>query len=231
MLPDFPAKSKFTDLAPASPFKTSNFPCTEMSLVSPKLDYVTSPSRKQEAREAAHRLRYGSPKLRDLLRERCRVRVKERREAGFCRGRKLIDTNADEGLKRLIREEFERDIELQELIYAEMMSELGRWVEEEMEYMQGLKDEMVVCPACQMAGLVQSTPLVMKCPCGSHFEGQLEDFHRDLQKTLEVHKCPSSVGFFREAPKVFSAVCMDCDFFATLPYWKRDLLNDDELIT
>lgn len=185
-----------------------------MQVESPVM-YAVSPRRKHEALEAVRRLRYGSPKLRDVIRLECRSRIKEKREKGFLEGRKLIVV--EKNLKDVISEEIEKDIELQELVYAEMMSELDNLIEEEMKYITELERETVTCPICQKSTLYQMYPNLMACACGKYFDGRLEDLARDIKDAVERHvKCSNSLDFFSERPKSLNLMCYDCDFFFTI---------------
>lgn len=172
---------------------------------------MVSPARKQEAKEAARRLRYGSPKLRDILRDRCRSRVKEKRENGFFAQRNLSLEVAQ--IKNLVQQEFEKDLELQELVYAEMMEAMETWIDEEMNYLQNLEHQ-IVCPLCQKGFLNQIQLDRVTCTaCQATLQCELPKLTAAIDEKTKLHKCPNAVGFYSENVTSLNMICFECDFF------------------
>ncbi|CAD6996878.1 unnamed protein product [Ceratitis capitata] len=107
-----------------------------MSLECPKdPEYHTSVQQKLHSKNAAKVYRYGSPKIRDQLRDKCRMRVREARQASFNKRRlNSIAENLD--IDKLLREELanlEDDLVLQEEIFKELRDEMNEWFIQELE--------------------------------------------------------------------------------------------------
>lgn len=190
-------------------------------------NYITSPSHKQESKEAAHnRFKYGSPKIRDLLRQKCRIRMKEQRNNNFLRKRNLCDEERIM-FRGLLREgivEIETDLQLQELIYEEMLVELDDWITEDFNYLIELNDlEEVICPMCQKRAVEQRENVIM-CLCGFQTTefSEISKFGDHIKLKVLEHeiKCSEQLSFFSE-PKgshssLINAVCMTCDYWTTI---------------
>lgn len=69
-------------------------------------------------------------------------------------------------------EEFEKDIEKQELIYRELMEEADQWLYEDMELAEAitidllLENNDIFCPVCQKFSLLREDDSVVARPCG-----------------------------------------------------------------
>ncbi|XP_055857466.1 RIP-like protein isoform X2 [Episyrphus balteatus] len=148
--------------------------------------YHTSVEQKKHSRQAAKQFQFGSPKLRELLREKCRSRVREARQSKFDGIRSVTKPGANTLVGKILRQELadlETDLDLQELIYRELIDEMDMWfvqqMEEEEEYLinVGDADDIVFCPICQKAELNQvAESKIIMCQCGVsfNFNGSLD---------------------------------------------------------
>lgn len=192
-------------------------------------EYVTSPSRKLEAKEAAHnRFKYGSPKLRDLLRKQCRDRLKERRNNNFIGKRNLLHDERVlmESVVKQGISQFEQDEMLQDLIYKELRDEMEQWLVDETNYLSGLDTlEEVICPLCQTNTLWQDAYKI-GCSCSfrtKHYN-DLKKLGERLKLVVLQHevKCTKTLIFYCEPSiegpmdVVLNAICDECDFNAVI---------------
>ncbi|KAI8119929.1 RIP-like protein [Lucilia cuprina] len=123
--------------------------------------YHTSAEQKLKSKNAAKLYRFGTPKLRDLLREKCRIRVKEARQMGFSHNRPEGAAGEQISLKAILRQELaelEHDITLQDEIFHELEDELNDWFADQLEEEQNYLIEVavsqdLVCPICQVSNL------------------------------------------------------------------------------
>ncbi|XP_055544435.1 RIP-like protein isoform X2 [Wyeomyia smithii] len=192
--------------------------------------YHTSAAQKSRSKIAAHRFKYGSPKLVDLMREKCRLRIKEARNEHLLKKRNIVlDDKALLGL--IVREELseiEKDIELQELIYQELMAETNEWLFQEYErsenYMIDEYDqEVVFCPVCQKNQLQKLDDQRIQCSCGISikYAGSLGSFGGFLWCTVHEHgaRCEEILHFFVEPHSVcgqLNVFCPGCDYYKNL---------------
>ncbi|XP_053676339.1 RIP-like protein [Anopheles nili] len=191
----------------------------------------TSVAQKIRSRDAARRFKYGSPKLVDMMREKCRIRIKEARSDQFLRKRNILEEEKA-FLETIVREELselEHDIALQDLIYSELIQETEQWLfyEQSENYLIDSYDiETVFCPICQRNVLMHDNDSqVLSCSCGIkfRFDGSIESFSKLVSVTINQHasRCGSNLQFFTE-PIVDSeyaqlnAFCLCCDYYRGL---------------
>ncbi|KAG4070222.1 hypothetical protein HA402_003912 [Bradysia odoriphaga] len=192
---------------------------------------TTSIAQKIKERNTARQLRFGSPKLRDHLRQKCRSRIKESRVTSFDNNRAF----ENDFLSRIVKDELREmdiDIELQAQFYAEIEQEILQWTIEEFERENDYlfnDGPTFFCPFCQKSELNFHSAEVdqMVCQrCGIQFKclGTPDQFHELLQRRLVQHEliCVENLNFFVEpiAPNAavqgLNAICMECDFYSKL---------------
>uniref|UniRef100_A0A182SID8 RPA_interact_C domain-containing protein n=1 Tax=Anopheles maculatus TaxID=74869 RepID=A0A182SID8_9DIPT len=183
------------------------------------------------SKEAARRFKYGSPKLVDLMREKCRIRIKEARNDQFLKKRNIIQEEKS-FLESIVREELselEHDIALQELIYKELMQDTEQWLfyERAENYLiDTYETDTVFCPICEHNVLQLDTLAKrLSCTCGVmlRYDGSLEAFSTLVTDTIAQHamRCTNNIQFFTE-PIVdveyvqLNAFCLGCEFYRDL---------------
>ncbi|KAJ6635560.1 RIP-like protein [Pseudolycoriella hygida] len=191
---------------------------------------TTSVAQKLNQRNAANKLKFGSPKLRDLLRHKCRVRMKESRGNSYDASR-LFENNF---MSRIVKEELQQmdmDIELQEQIYAEIEEDMLQWtfaeLEQENNYLFNDKPTFF-CPFCRKSELIVVPAIVEQMLCQTcHIQfkchGTPDQFHELIQRRLVQHEllCDENIEFFTEPISSnfeiygLNAICMKCDFYSS----------------
>ncbi|XP_052897481.1 RIP-like protein [Anopheles moucheti] len=191
----------------------------------------TTVADKLRSKDAARRFKYGSPKLVDMMREKCRIRIKEARNDQFLKKRNIM-LEEKSFLESIVREELselEHDIALQELIYKELMEDTEQWLfyEQAENYLIDSYDtDTVFCPICEHNVLqLDSEAKRLSCSCGVllQYEGTMETFGKLVSETIAQHatRCASNLQFFTE-PVVdvdfvqLNAFCLGCDFYRDL---------------
>ncbi|XP_058124602.1 RIP-like protein [Anopheles ziemanni] len=193
--------------------------------------HQTSVAQKIRSRDAARRFKFGSPKLVDLMREKCRIRIKEARKDEFLRKRNIAQEERA-FLESIVREELselEHDIALQDLIYKELMQDTEQWLfyEQSENYLISSYDtESVFCPICEHNVLeLDFTAKTLKCSCGIRlrYDQTIETFSELISKTITSHasRCSSNLQFFTEPLAdvehvQLNAFCLCCDFYQEL---------------
>ncbi|XP_049279563.1 RIP-like protein [Anopheles funestus] len=203
-----------------------------MEIINPgPSSHQTTVADKLRSKDAARRFKYGSPKLVDMMREKCRIRIKEARNEQFLKKRNIIEEEKN-FLESIVREELselEHDIALQELIYKELMEDTEQWLfyEQAENYLIDSYDtDTVFCPICEHNVLrLDSVAKRLSCSCGVllHYDGSMETFSKLLSETIGQHsmRCANNVQFFTE-PIVdvdfvqLNAFCLGCDFYRDL---------------
>lgn len=210
-----------------------------MELLSSSPEYHTSSAQKARSKIAAHRFKYGSPKLVDMMRDKCRLRIKEARNQYLFQKRNIVQEEQIL-LASIVRQELteiEQDIELQELIFQELMAATDEWLFEEYErsesYMIDEYDQPVVfCPVCQKSDLKEAIAGIIQCDCNVkvQFPDGLEVFGRMLRDTVEDHgqNCPADLQFFIEPltdckHEQLYTFCSECDYFKKLSSWMKNV--------
>ncbi|XP_058815984.1 RIP-like protein [Topomyia yanbarensis] len=200
-----------------------------MELISSPPVYHTSAAQKCRSRNAAHRFKYGSPKLVDMMREKCRLRIKEARNDHLLRKRNIANEEKAllESIVRQELSEIEKDIELQELIFQELIAETNEWLFEEYERSENYMideygQDVVFCPVCQKHELTQAESQLIRCLCGMQVRhANLECFGKVLRYTVDEHepRCGASLQFFMEPVGEYgqlNAFCPSCDYYKNL---------------
>ncbi|XP_004519294.1 RIP-like protein [Ceratitis capitata] len=213
-----------------------------MSLECPKdPEYHTSVQQKLHSKNAAKVYRYGSPKIRDQLRDKCRMRVREARQASFNKRRlNSIAENLD--IDKLLREELanlEDDLVLQEEIFKELRDEMNEWFIQELEAEETFlidaadddnNDKTVICPICQQKNLNSIAPednkqanYLFKCTCGVSFISSFapQNLRKFLHTQVDAHEknCIMNLTFYLEPRTAdagsnnLCAICDKCDYF------------------
>ncbi|XP_050078557.1 RIP-like protein [Anopheles maculipalpis] len=203
-----------------------------MEIINPgPSSHQTSIADKIRSKEAARRFKYGSPKLVDLMREKCRIRIKEARNDQFLKKRNIIQEEKT-FLETIVREELselEHDIALQELIYKELMQDTEQWLfyERVENYLiESYETDTVFCPICEHNVLqLDNRANRLSCSCGIllRYDGSIETFSKLVTETLTQHalRCTNNLQFFTE-PIVdvdyvqLNAFCLGCDFYRDL---------------
>uniref|UniRef100_A0A182NBW2 RPA_interact_C domain-containing protein n=1 Tax=Anopheles dirus TaxID=7168 RepID=A0A182NBW2_9DIPT len=203
-----------------------------MEIINPGTSKLqTSVTDKIRSRDAARRFKYGSPKLVDLMREKCRIRIKEARSDQFLRKRNIFKEEKS-FLESIVREELselEHDIALQELIYDELMQDTEQWLfyERSENYLiDAYESDTVVCPICEHSELqLDVVQKMLSCSCGVQlrYDGSMEAFSKLVAETIAQHgvRCTSDLQFFTE-PIVdveyvqLNAFCLCCDYYRGL---------------
>ncbi|KAG5682670.1 hypothetical protein PVAND_012008 [Polypedilum vanderplanki] len=196
--------------------------------------YHTSTEQKLKARNCALMLKNGSPKLRDILRENCRIRMKQSRQDAFSMSRnvtierrQLINTIVKE---ELANKQIENDIELHENILKEILDNWDDWQNEEIE--KQLRDldpdndtnQNIFCPVCQ-TNLLKLQENIISCNCGLrlYYPKSLHEFYEIILMNVKAHeeRCFNKLTFFTE-PKVgfkvlaLNTLCTCCDYYASI---------------
>lgn len=182
--------------------------------------------------EAANKIRHGSPKLHEVLRQRCRERMREKRGQLF-NGRRLgLETppeDVQETLTNILRKEFEEIIstdretnseifntifnsplELEEALEleAEILAEEEQWIVEEycrelQAEEERLSEEVVFCPIC-LTTVLQEIPGFITCSsCKIKFPAQTS--------LVDFH------NKILESANVHSLKCIQRPIFTILP--------------
>ncbi|XP_067625565.1 RIP-like protein [Eurosta solidaginis] len=189
--------------------------------------YHTSVEQKLHSKNAAKVYRYGSPKIRDQLRDKCRVRMREVRRMNFNQ-RRLVDIAEEIDLDKVLREELaalENDLRLQEEIFKELRDEINDWFIQELEaeeasLISAVDNDVisVLCPICQQSIITCTIPTEVEgaessnryhCKCGIsfNFPGKPKDLHKKLYTHIDMHeqKCDANFTFYLEPQSVGKA--------------------------
>lgn len=202
--------------------------------------YHTSVEQKLHSKNAAKVYRYGSPKIRDQLRDKCRMRVREARQANFTKRRLAIVTEEFD-LDKLLREEvanLESDLRLQEEIFKELRDEMNEWFVQELEAEEislinaadeDANNNSVICPICQQCNLSHTVAEekegtnIFKCTCGVSFNNAAKPLalRQILHSQIDVHEqnCDANLTFYLEPQSAYdvatdasvNSLCAICD--------------------
>ncbi|XP_017042715.1 RIP-like protein [Drosophila ficusphila] len=189
--------------------------------------YQTSVEQKRHAQDVAKRKRMGMqmPKLREMLREKYRKRIIETRN-------KCTDANREIQLSelrdilRLELTEMEADLELEQLILEELLSDVNEWYALGEKNLEDLYEEPnekqneVLCPVCQMKALHHHKGEFI-CECGIRFQhsANLEQLQELLKKQITSHElqCTHALRFFIDPSSGhLYSMCGNCDFFSSV---------------
>lgn len=196
--------------------------------------YKTSVEQKKHSLQTAKKHQFGSPQLKELLREKCRSRVREARQTKFDGIRGVGKSVGNTLVEKILREELadlEADINLQEIIFQELIDEVDEWfvqqMEAEQEYLINVgeaEDTIVFCPFCEKSELkVAGDHTLVVCECGVSFNFQTSvgDLDESLKKTFAQHEsnCNQMLNFFVEecgSERILNAMCEYCDYFKSI---------------
>lgn len=185
------------------------------------LIYHTSVEQKRHAQNVARQRRLGMPKLREMLREKCRIRILNTRKNNIDDNRKMQLGDLDTIL-RLELNELDQDLELEDHIYEELLSDVNEWYALQEQHLEELYSDTlqlaIICPVCLKKPL-QRLDFVYKCECGVQFEHDAEEtqLQQLIQQRINEHElsCTQALIFFIEALPTSSrlfAICGSCDY-------------------
>ncbi|XP_055376556.1 RIP-like protein [Condylostylus longicornis] len=195
---------------------------------------------KIKAKKAAYALlnhvKNGSPKIKNLIREQCKLRIKQSRLERFEQSRMLNSKHKMllTDLLRLEVAEIEKDIEMQDLIFKEILEEAENWFIEELgnqlnnqeKYLVEINEQFVAfCPICEKSQL-ELRKDELKCSCGISFSYRksLENFVSEVHDIIHTHElqCEKMLSFYvepansEESLRPLTCICFDCDYFRVL---------------
>ncbi|XP_075149499.1 RPA-interacting protein alpha [Haematobia irritans] len=198
--------------------------------------YNTSVEQKLKSKNAAKVRRYGSEKLRDMLREKCIIRAKEARQQCYSLvrigedGKAILSKDTIQDILRQELAELEHDIELQNEIYHEILEEFNEWFVQEFEneanyLVEVAESQALVCPICQVKNLVayqaKDQRFNYRCKCNANFfySSDTTALHSNLLAHIDTHekKCITKLNFFvNPITSQLEAICDNCDYFCAL---------------
>lgn len=133
-------------------------------------------------------------------------------------------------LKEILRlelSEFEHDLELEQLVLDELLSDVNEWyalgeqnVETLYEESEDGQPKDVLCPVCLVKPL-QRGKGNYNCECGVHFEhsATMEELEGLLDKQISTHElqCTQALRFFIEpsSGQLYN-MCGSCDYFSSV---------------
>ncbi|EFN68624.1 hypothetical protein EAG_00755 [Camponotus floridanus] len=171
---------------------------------------------KLKSRDYANKIRHGSPKLQEVLREKCRQRLRERRNQLFNRrrfGLQLDSIQMQDTLTEIIRQEFKNLAtsndngisltfkEIDEPLSQEEAIELENEIVREEEYEKFSHDEIksyvmyadnkekeVFCPICQKTILKEENNDVYCATCGLKLTGRtIQEVKQLIDENIKIH--------------------------------------------
>ncbi|EDW03151.1 RIP-like protein [Drosophila grimshawi] len=187
--------------------------------------YNTSVEQKRHAQEVAKRQRLGAPKLRELLREKCRIRIINARKDNVDGNRKMQLSELEQIL-RMELNELDQDLELEQHVYEELLSDVNEWYALQEQHLEALyaepdddaKELSLLCPVCLMKSL-QRIKSQYSCECGVRFEHAADkpQLQQLIQQKINEHElnCTQALVFFIEEQSVsrcLFAICGSCDY-------------------
>ncbi|XP_060644969.1 RIP-like protein [Drosophila nasuta] len=186
--------------------------------------HKTSVEQKRHAQNVAKNQRLGMPKLRDLLREKCRIRIVNARK-GNVDGNRQIQLADLDNILRLELNELDQDLEMEQHIYEELLADVNEWYALQEQNLEELFAENerdpsqvpIICPVCLKKPLLHISSLY-KCECGVQFEhaADIIQLQQLIQSRINEHEvsCTQALLFFIEAQPKSSlfAICGSCDY-------------------
>ncbi|XP_064548082.1 RIP-like protein [Drosophila montana] len=187
--------------------------------------YNTSVEQKRHAQNVAKQQRLGMPKLRELLREKCRIRILNARKDNVDGNRKM-QLSELEDILRLELNELDQNLQLEQHVYQELLSDVNEWYALQEQHLEALytepdaepKDLSLICPVCLIKSM-QRIKSLYTCECGVHFEHSAEkpQLQALIQQKVNEHElsCTQALRFFIEAESSSSqlfAMCGSCDY-------------------
>ncbi|ALC39587.1 Ripalpha [Drosophila busckii] len=190
--------------------------------------YNTSVEQKRHAQSVARQQRLGTPKLRDLLREKCRIRIINARKHSADGNRQVQLSELNEILRHELKD-MDKDLELEAHIFEELLADINEWYalqEQHVEtlYTESCEAEPLLCPVCLIQPLQRlKAKALYTCACGIQFDlaAEQEQLKQLLQLRVNEHelKCTQALGFFIEtlpASKRLFAICGCCDYLCSV---------------
>ncbi|KAG7188204.1 hypothetical protein KM043_016079 [Ampulex compressa] len=201
-----------------------------------------SPSRtnKLRSKEQINKIRHGSPKLQEILREKCRQRMREKRNQLFNKNRFGLELNSrdlQDTLTEVVRQEFKNlnTSEWQEVTLTdvpldpdealqmenEIVNEQEQWILQEYERMMQNElallvstEEQITCPMCQKSNLaeVQDGIGCQICSLRLKTRASLKEISSSLCRVLDFHSstCSESPGFTVIPNEGLYVLCHSC---------------------
>ncbi|XP_053988879.1 RIP-like protein isoform X3 [Hylaeus volcanicus] len=173
---------------------------------------------KLKNRECVNKIRHGSPKLQEVLRERCRQRMRENRRQLFNRD---PDVNP---FSQVIDEPLdpEEALELESEILGEeeqwILQEYERMSQEEIEFLALTADQEfaeVICPKCQVSNLTESVSQITCKSCNFVLDSSmnLKSLGQVINKCVSTHSgiCKETPGILPLSEKNSTSLYLVCD--------------------
>ncbi|XP_058805030.1 RPA-interacting protein isoform X2 [Phymastichus coffea] len=194
---------------------------------------------KKKTQNAARKIKNGSPKLQEILRQRCRQRMHEKRNELFFKRRPgLIDfsQNEKETLADIIHSEFEylasmewsgitissidHSFDIEEEIEEQWIIEEYQKILWEQKQLSSMFDnDGVICPVCLKNFLYEISNYAV-CNCGFKLPIQMGLVHlkHNIQEQINIHSLTClhapSFSIFQEGENVsLCLTCTSCDIF------------------
>ncbi|XP_054008605.1 RIP-like protein isoform X2 [Hylaeus anthracinus] len=173
---------------------------------------------KLKNRECVNKIRHGSPKLQEVLRERCRQRMRENR-------RRLFNRDPDVNpFSQVIDEPLdpEEALELESEILGEeeqwILQEYERMAQEEIEFLALTADQEfaeVICPKCQVSNLTESVSQITCKSCNFVLDSSmnLKSLGQVINKCVSTHSgiCKETPGILPLSEKNSTSLYLVCD--------------------
>ncbi|XP_023177477.1 RIP-like protein [Drosophila hydei] len=191
--------------------------------------YNTSVEQKRHAQSVARQQRLGMPKLRELLREKCRIRILNARK-DCVDGNRKVQLSELEAILRLELKELDQDLELEQHVYEELLSDVNEWYALQEQHLEALyiepdtdpKDLDLICPVCLIKSL-QRFKSLYTCKCGARFEHAADKIQLQqlIKQKVNDHElsCTQALRFFIESQptgNLLFAICGSCDFCCSI---------------
>ncbi|CAL7947670.1 unnamed protein product [Xylocopa violacea] len=173
---------------------------------------------KVKNRNSANKIRHGSPRLQEVLRERCRQKMRERRGQLFNKSRFGLKHTLSEivreqlndlvTISNIVNEPLEPEEALE--LEAEILNEEEQWILQEYERMSEKEIEMlasfadqqakdVICPVCKVSNLIEEGQTVSCKPCKYtiKIDSNLMDVEYRIKNSIDLHsmRCRETPAF------------------------------------
>ncbi|KAH8405196.1 hypothetical protein KR222_008332 [Zaprionus bogoriensis] len=189
--------------------------------------YNTSVEQKRHAQNVAKQRRLGTPNLRDLLRDKCRIRIMNARKNNIDGNRKIQMAELEQIL-RLELSELDQDLALEQHVYEELLLDVNEWYALQEQHLEALYTEpdadpeqlTLICPVCQLKPLQRlQAAASYSCECGVQFAhaANKAELLLLMRQRIDEHElsCTQALLFFVEAQpgsgRLFG-ICGSCDY-------------------
>lgn len=194
----------------------------------------TQVCRRLSNRNAVRKIKNGSPKIREILRDRCRQRIKEKRDELFCRTRlssgfgrdevrdELVDIVRNEffGVESMVWESNEPQLDMEEPFeipeeneIAWIFEEYDRLYRQDVEGYEQMDQEQFFCPICQRS-MLQEIDNNAVCNCGVRIplSVSFQYFKSSILEQVETHQnnCLAVPKFAILSDNTWNNLCMQC---------------------